>query len=137
VGDEICAGWDDIAHFHFVGPFLAFVRSGSDCVGESSYDQLARVDLRSGARTIFHASDFENSQVLTLRLRSDGALACLAEVGETERDSMLELWGAGPAGRAQVLDRPDDAHAIARASLVLGPAGLSWTNAGVPAAAAL
>jgi hypothetical protein len=54
-GDEICAGWDEIAHFHFVGPFLAFVRSGSYCVGESSYDQLARTDLRSGARTIFHA----------------------------------------------------------------------------------
>ena len=137
VGDEICAGWDSIAHFHFVGAFLAYVRSGSDCAGVSSYDQLRRLDLRTGAQASFPASDEESSLVLTLRLRSDGALAWLTDVGFDDNDdaTALQLWAAGPAGRAQLLDRSENAHAIPRGSLVLSPGSLAWTKDGAPATA--
>ena len=137
VGDEICDGWDNIAHFHFVGAFLAYVRSGSDCAGVSSYDQLGRLDLRTGAQASFRASDEESSLVLTLRLRSDGALAWLTDVGFDDNDdpTALQLWAAGPAGRAQLLDSAENAHAIPRGSLVLSPGLLAWTKDGAPATA--
>jgi hypothetical protein len=137
VGDEICDGWDTIAHFHFVGPFLAFVRSGSDCAGVSSYDQLRRLDLRTGAQATFRASDEESSLVLTLRLRSDGALAWLTDVGFDDNDdpTALQLWAAGPAGRGQLLDSSENDHAIPRGSLVLSPGSLAWTKDGAAATA--
>ena len=75
--------------------------------------------------------------MLTLRLRSDGALAWLTDVGFDDNDdpTALQLWAAGPAGRAQLLDSAENAHAIPRGSLVLSPGLLAWTKDGAPATA--